>query len=433
MSASLTRRGFLGASILGLGSASLASGPRPRVKRKLRIGCVGVANRAAENLAGCKDEDVVALCDVDARFLAGASKGHPAAKTYRDWRDLLAHSGADGDALDGVVVSTADHTHAIVAANAMKLGLHVYCEKPLAHSVHEVRVLTDLARERKLATQMGTQIHALPNYRRVVELVRSGAIGVVQDVDVWCSVGAWGGIESPAGRSAAPEHLDWELWLGPAPERPYVDGAYHPANWRRFWDFGGGNLADMGCHYIDLAFWTLGLGMPETVRADGPPLDPDVCPKGLAVRWQFPARDGKPSCALTWHDAGRKPASAKELGVDAWGSAVLFRGSEGFVVADYYKHEIGPKPKFEGFTPPAPTIADSIGHYAEWFAAMRGEGRASCDFAYAGPLTECVLLGNVSYRLGGKRLLWEPDRLRARNAPEAEGFLRRAYRDGWSL
>jgi predicted dehydrogenase len=455
MRASLDRRDFLGVSVLGLCAAATSrgafaadatAGPAPAVlarpvlarpgRRKLRLGCVGVANRAADNLAGCQEEEIVALCDVDARHLAHAVKGFPAAKTYRDWRDLLARSGQDGDALDGVVVSTTDHTHAIVAASAMKRGLHVYCEKPLAHTVAEVRLLTELARERGLATQMGTQIHALPNYRRVVELVRSGAIGVVQNVDVWCGTAAWGGVPSPLAareESPVPEHLDWDLWLGPAPVRPYVEGAYHPANWRRFWDFGGGNLADMGCHFIDLAFWALELGAPETVQAEGPPLDPDVAPKGLAVTWNFPAREGRPSVTLTWHDAGRKPASAAELGVDGFGSAVLFRGSEGFVVSDYHRHELGPKAKFAGFVPPAPSIPDSIGHYAEWFAAMRGEGRASCDFAYAGPLSECVLLGNVSYRLGGKRLLWQPDRLRAVNAPEAEGFLRRAYRDGWSL
>ena len=431
MRARFSRRGFLGLSAAAAvlpGSLPRSAAPQPVRGRKLKLGVVGVANRGGDNLNGVKGEDIVGLCDVDARYLDGAHKQFPAAKTFRDWRDLLKVDG-----LDGVVVSTPDHLHALVTAASLRRGLHVYCEKPLAHSIHEVRAVTELARERGLITKMGTQIHALPNYRRVVELVRAGVIGKIQEVDVWCGTGAWGGVPSPAGADKVPDWFDWDLWLGPAPERPFVNDAYHPANWRRFWDFGGGNLADMGCHYIDLVFWALGLHAPETVEAKGPALDGDVAPKGLSVTWTFPAANDRPSVTLTWHDAGLKPAIAKDLGVDGWGSAVLFRGSEGFIVSDYNKHEIGPKARFEGFKAPEPSIPDSIGHHEEWCAAIRGEGRPTCEFGYSGPLSECVLLGNVSFRLGGKKLIWEPERLRVRNAPEAAGFLQRAYRDGWSL
>ncbi|MGE0145423.1 MAG: Gfo/Idh/MocA family protein [Planctomycetota bacterium] len=434
-----SRRQFLGLSAVAAAApvVGVSRGDRPVARatavdhrvtsdRKLRLLVVGVANRGQANLEGVMHEDIVALCDIDSRYLHAANQKLPGAKPYVDWRDALAHDG-----LDGVVVSTTDHTHAAISKAALERGLHVYCEKPLSHTVGEARMLTELAAERGLVTQLGTQIHSLPNYRRVVELVRSGAIGRIREVDVWCGVDAWGGVPMPSGKDPVPDFLAWDLWLGPAPARDYVDGAFHPANWRRFWDYGGGNLADMGCHFLDLAFWALDLRYPTSVVADGPALDGEATPKGLGVRWEFPAsHDGGP-VTLTWHDAGRQPARVAELGLGGWRSAVLFVGEKGHIVSDYYRHELGPKAKFEGFTPPAPSIADSPGHYVEWTDAIRGKGKPLCHFGYSGPLTETVLLGNVSYRLGNKKLVWDAATLRATNAPEAEGFLRRTWREGY--
>jgi predicted dehydrogenase len=410
---------------------AVAALPRSARPEPIRLGVVGVGNRGRANLMAVGGENVVAICDVDARYLRKAGERFPDAQRLHDWRELM--KLADSGELDAVVVSTPDHTHAPIAAAAIRRGLHVYCEKPLAHDVHEVRFLALLAREHGVVTQMGTQIHSLSNYRRVVELVRSGAIGAVREVEVWCATAGWGGGSRPGGESPIPAHLDWELWLGPAPARPFHDGAYHPAQWRRFWDFGGGNLGDMGCHYLDLPFWALALDTPETVECDGPPPDPETAPRGVTVTWRFGPRDERPAVVLRWHDAGRRPAAVAKYGLEGWQSGVLFLGERGYVISDYERHAIGPEQRFRGFEPPEPTIPDSPGHHAEWLRAIRGDGRPSCSFDYSGPLTETVLLGNVSHRLGGKRLRWDAAGLRCPGAPEAEPLLRRRWRDGWAV
>ncbi len=421
-----TRRQFLQTSAVAAAGIAL---PLPRPK-PLRIAVVGVANRGRADLDGVAGENIVALCDVDAGYLAKAGERFPDAKRFADWRDLM--KLADGKQLDGLVVATPDHLHAPVAGAAIRRGVHVYCEKPLAHDVHEVRELTRLAEQHRVVTQMGTQIHSLSNYRRAVELVRSGAIGKIHAVDVWCATGAWGGGARPEGADPVPAGFDWQLWLGPAPERPFHAGTYHPVEWRRFWDFGEGNLGDMGCHYIDLAFWALDLDAPETIEADGPPVDAETGPKGLRVRWSFGPRGDRPAIVLSWHDSGRRPDRVAELGLDDWKNGVLFVGEKGWIVSDYMKHRIGPDEKFRGFEPPPPSIPESPGHHAEWLDAIRTGGRPTCAFDHSGPLTETVLLGNVSYRLGGKRLEWDRDGLRCPNSPEAEGFLHRAWREGWT-
>ena len=433
MSYETSRRCFLKSTSLALAGLALPSSARRglgpvRSGEPLRIGVIGVANRGAGNLDGVSREDIVALCDIDRRFLDRAAQKHPSAKRFADFRELI-----ELDGLQAVVISTADHTHAPAAAMALRRGLDVYCEKPLAHSVHEARALQRLAQEHGAVTQMGTQIHALPNYRRVVEHVQAGVIGPVREVHVFCGTKGWGGGARPEGEKPVPDWLDWDLWLGPAPARPYHDG-YHPAHWRRFWDFGGGNLGDMGCHYMDLAFWALDLSVPATVEASGPPVDAETAPPQIVVDYHFEARGEQPPVAVTWHGGGLKPAMLADLGLSGWGNGVLFLGTEGrFLIGDYNKMKVGPEDRFRGFTPPEQTIADSIGHYQEWIEACRSRGPTTCSFAYSGRLTEAVLLGNVSYRLGGKKLEWDADGLRVVNAPEAAGFLRRAYRDGWEL
>ena len=279
---------------------------------KLNIACIGTANRAAADVDGVMSENIVAICDVDARYLDRSKKMLTEKKgleprTYADYREMIE---AEGDKFDAVTVATTDHHHAPASIRAIRAGKHVYCEKPLTHTVQEARIIAEEAAKAGVATQLGTQIHAGNNYRRVVEIIQSGAIGDVTDVHVWVGKG-WGGGDRPEGGEAPPEWLDWNLWLGPAPERPYVAGRYHPAQWRRWWDFGQGTLGDMACHYMDLPFWALKLRHPTHCKATGPEVHPETCPLGLQVEYKFPARDDMPALNLTWRDGNMIPKGSR--------------------------------------------------------------------------------------------------------------------------
>lgn len=393
---------------------------------KLNIGVIGTANRAAANIEGVQGENIVALCDIDSAFLGKAAAKFPKAKTFTDFRKLIETPG-----LDAVVVSTADHTHAPAAAMALRAGKHVYCEKPLTHTVAEARTIAKLAAEARVATQMGTQIHATENYRRVVELVQAGAIGPIREVHVWLGAGKWAGGDRPSETPAIPANLDWDLWLGPAPSRPYHP-TYLPANWRRWWDFGNGTLGDMACHFMDLPFWALDLRHPTTVAAKGPKPHPETAPEWIEVAYEFPARGDQPPVALTWHDGQGTPAAAKERGVKGFENGVLFIGAKGALVSDYGKHHLLPEADFRDFKAPARTIPPSIGHHAEWIAACKDGRPTTCRFDYSGALTEAVLLGVVAFRTGEK-LDWDATNLRATNCSAADEFLHREYRRGWTL
>jgi hypothetical protein len=335
----------------------------------------------------------------------------------------------EADKADAIVIATADHNHAPAAIRAINAGLHCYCEKPLTHTVREARLIADAANAKGVATQMGTQIHAGSNYRRVVEIVQAGCIGDVTEVHVWVSKG-WGGGERPEGGETPPPNLSWDLWLGPAPERPYVPGRYHPAQWRRWWDFGQGTLGDMGCHYMDLPFWALKLRHPISCEADGPPVHPETCPLGLVVKYQFPARGEMPPVSFTWYDGNKTPREV--AGERVPGSGVMFVGSEGKLFSTYHNYRLFPKEKFADFEPPAKTIPDSIGHHAEWIQACKDGSLTTCNFDYSGALTESVLLGNVAYRTG-QRLDWDGNTLKATNCPEADRYVRKQYRPGWEV
>jgi len=447
----MTRRtvlGSLSAGAAGLGAgvfSGTAARPTLAANEKLQIACIGVANRAEANVSGVGGERIVALCDVDDTYLdrltlprtirerqGGAeversiAAQFPDVRRYADYRELL---DAEAGKIDAVVISTADHHHVPAAIRAIRRKLHVYCEKPLAHTVAEARLVTEAARDAGVATQMGTQIHADENYRRVVEIIRAGTIGDVTEAHVWVGK-AWGGGERPEGGEEPPKTLHWDLWLGPAPARPFVPGRYHPAQWRRWWDFGNGTLGDMGCHYIDLPFWALDLKHPSACAAEGPPPHPETCPQGLVVRYEFPARDGKPPVKLTWYDGNMTPKEVAGRRVP--GSGVMFVGSAGSMFADYTSYKLFPQESFVDFEPPPPSIPRSPGHYAEWLAACRGGPAAACHFDYAGPLSEAVLLGAVAYRTG-KRLEWDAATLTATNAPEAARFIRKEYRAGWEV
>jgi len=452
------RREFLKTSaVIGAGywiAQSAHAGPSKSPNEKLNIGVIGAGGRGAGNTAGCASENIVALCDVDQRNLAKAAERFPQAKTYRDWRKLLDQKG-----IDAVIVSTTDHTHAPASVWAMRRGIHVYCEKPLAHSVYEARVVQETYKRTKVATQMGTQIHAGDNYRRVVELVRSGVIGAVREVHVWCTrVGLPPGTTRPTEHPPVPEYLDWDLWLGPAPYRPYHP-RYLPGctTWEQWWDFGNGCLGDMGSHLIDLPFWALKLRDPVAVEADGANRSDECYPQWLVARWEHPATPDHPALTLTWYDGGKFPPSPEEpardlgstpaagkakkpsrldesgrLDLTKWGIGVMFVGSNGKIVADYSRRYILPADKFRDFEPPAPTIPPSKGHYQEWIDACKTGEPTLCNFDYSGKLIEANLLGAVAFRVG-KRLQWDAKQLKALNAPEADKFIRREYRAGWVL
>ncbi len=433
-----TRRRFLLGALAGGAAAAARPGLRAvggaAANDRLDVAVVGVGGRGRANLRGVASENVVALCDVDARNLAAAAKKHPRARTFADFRRML---DAVGKGIDAVVVSTPDHTHAPAAAMAMRMGKHCYCEKPLTHSLHECRTLIDLAAENKLVTQMGTQIHAGENYRRVVELLGAGRIGPVGEVHVWHTV-SYGGSGRPKETPPVPDHLSWDLWLGPAARRPYHP-CYCPSRWRAWWDFGCGGLGDFGCHYMDLPFWALELGHPETVEADGPPVQAENTPRWLKVRYAFPARGDRPAVTMTWSDGGRQPARVAEVLAELpaaerkkWSAGVLFVGAKGMLLAGYRRHRLLPAERFADTPPPPKSIPASIGHHREWVEACKTHGPTTCSFAYSGRLTETVLLGNVAYRTGEK-LAWDAAELRATNCPEADRYIRREYRRGWTL
>ena len=426
----LTRREFLRHTsatglTLWLGSRTLF-GREQSANGALNIGLIGTANRAKGNIEGVQSENIVAVCDVDDLYLAAAQEKFPEAKPYNDFRKMLEQPG-----LDAVVISTPDHTHAVATAAALKRGLHVYCEKPLTHSVYEARMITELARKSGKATQMGIQIHAGKNYRRVVEWVQGGLIGPVRECHVWIAK-EWGGGDRPTETPPVPEHLHWDLWLGPAPERPYHP-TYLPGNWRRWWDFGGGTLGDMGCHYMDLPFWALKLRHPATIEAEGPPPHPETCPLELIVRYEFPQRDELPPVRLTWYQGSARPEGLLAAhGLEDRNSGILFVGEKGLLYADYNRRQLLPADQFADVARPEPSIPESIGHHAEWIQACKTGSPTTCNFDYSGPLAETVLLGNVAYRTG-KKLEWDAANLRATNAPEAAQFVKREYRSGWTL
>ncbi len=432
MSEHFQRREFLRQAVLA-GTATLASGSLVRVQpalaargpnEKLNLGCVGVANKGADNINNLVSENIVALCDVDSLHLGKMSERFPQAKTYVDFRQMLDQEKN----LDAVVVSTPDHSHAIPVVWALRRGLDVYCEKPLAHSVYEVRQMRNLAAEKKAVTQMGTQIHAGENYRRVVEIVKAGQIGPISRVHVWMGGAIRPGVRVKQG--TPPATVNYDLWVGPAPMRPFDPSHFH-FNWRYWWDFGGGTLADFGCHYMDLPFWALDLRYPISIEAKGEKTsqgDNDV-PDNMQVDYHFPARGNQPPVHMTWYHGAWKPEGAEAYGET---SAVLFEGASGRLLADYGTRKIftsdGAEPK-----PPAESIPNSIGHWAEWAQACKSRGPTTCNFDYSGSLAEAVLLGNVSYRAGGQKLLWDAEALQATNTSDAAKFIRREYRSGWTL
>ena len=428
-----TRRDFLSstsATLAGIATSGVWSSAAKAVtsspNEKLNIGCVGVMGKGAADADGVIHENIVAICDVDERSLAKSGEHIPAADKYIDYREMLTR-----DDIDAVTISTPDHHHAIAAALAIKSGKHVYCQKPLTHTIHEARLLRELAREYGVATQMGNQGHSDTPSRRSMEILRAGALGPVREVHVWTDRPIWPqGMDRPTDEPPIPKHLNWDLWLGPASERPYHP-AYHPFNWRGFWDFGTGALGDMACHCMDIPFYGLDLGAPTAVEAESSGVNDETAPNWSIIRYEFPDRGQRPAVKLTWYDGGKVPPSDLIAGQRPAKNGIIMIGEAATMYVPHY-WGAGTIVKGELTNKPDEWLAESPGHYLEWIAACKGGPRALSNFDYSGPLTEMVLLGNVALR-SGKRIEWDAETMRIPNAPDAEKFLRKDYRDGWTF
>src|SRR2546426_2495207 len=411
--------------------------------RKLNIAGIGIGGQGASDLEQVSSENMVALCDVDENHAAHTFNKYPDAKRYKDFREMLDKEKN----IDAVVVGTPDHAHAIVSVTAMKMGKHVYCEKPLTRTVYEARTVARVARAAKVATQMGNQGMAFEGNRLINEWLADGAIGPVREVHVWSDrpthrgkIPLWWpqGIERPKETPAVPATLDWELWLGPAPWRPYHP-AYAPFRWRGWWDFGSGGLGDMGIHNLAPVFSALKLGAPESVTASSTPLFEETVPLAAIVHYQFPARGEMPPVKLHWYDGGMLPERPAELEENREldrEDGIIFVGDKGKMLVTGWGGEhprLLPESRDKEYKRPPQTLPRSIGHHKEWLQACRGAGTTRSNFDFAGPLTEAVFVGSVCIRNGREKLLWDSENLKITNDPDANKFLHYEYRKGWSL
>ena len=410
----------------------------------------GVVRDEDGNITGMNGENIVALCDVDEDFAADIFNRYPKAKRYGDFRKMLDKQKD----IDAVVVATPDHTHAVVAMAAMESGKHVYVQKPLTHTVYEARMLTEAAHKYKVATQMGNQGHSGEGVRLICEWIWDGAIGPMREVHGWTNRPIWPqGIVRPKDKPPVPKSIDWDLFLGPAPKRPYHP-AYHPRIWRGWRDFGCGALGDMACHVLDPVYWALELQHPISVeacashwarRTEGEVwgrIDKvmDSYPRASIVHYEFAARDKMPPVKLSWYDGGLKPArpDALEAGrsLEQADSNVLIIGDKGILRYGQYgdSPRIIPEAKMEAYKRPPKTIPRiTRSHEQNWIDACKGGEAASSNFAYAGPLTEMILLGNIALRYPGERLGWDGKNMKVTNLDEANQYVRSQYRPGWSL
>jgi len=405
----------------GIASAARAEGPN----EKLSIAVIGVGGQGGTNLKAVSGQNIVALCDVDERRAGKAFEKFDAAKKFTDFRKMF---DAMGDQIDAVVISTPDHTHFHPAWWAMERGKHVYLEKPLAHEVEEVRRLTDAAREKKLATQLGAQRHALKGLREAVAIVKSGAIGEVGEVHSWIGT-ARGMPKLPGAPESPPAGLQWDLWLGPNAERPYTNG-FAPYEWRFWWEFGTGETGNWGCHILDIPFWALDLAHPIRVAASGgPEPDKDRTPTAMKSRLDFPARENLPPVSLHWYQGVPEVAKQNIPGKNSYNT--LFIGSKGMLACGFDKWKLLPEDSFPDFKGPDPAMPPSPGFHQEWIDACRGGAPASCNFDYAGPMAESVLLANIAYRVQGE-FDWDAAAMKA-SREDVSAMLRRPYRKGWEV
>jgi predicted dehydrogenase len=409
---------------------------------KLNIAGIGVGGMGKSNLSQLESENIVALCDVDHAYAAGTFKKYPQAKVYTDFREMLDKEKG----IDAVMIATPDHTHAVISMEAMRRGKHVYCQKPLTHDIYEARMLAKAARETGVTTQMGIQGHSGEGARLICEWISDGAIGEVHEVDAWCNLSYypfghayWSSKWSrrPEDTPPVPATLNWDLWLGPAAQRPYHP-AYHPAVWRCWWDFGCGMMGDRGAHTLDPVVWALKLGHPTSIEATSLDLNPDIHPIASVVTYQFPAREGLPPVKLTWYEGVRAPRpmeleDGRRMGHAEGGS--LFKGAKGKLVGGVSGEDprLIPESRMKEYRLPPKTIPRVEGsHEQDWVRACKAGKRAGADFEYSGLLTEICLLGNVAKRVDA-RIEWDGPNMKVTNLPEANKYIRTQYREGWKL
>ena len=444
MTHKLTRRQFTKTAVAASTVFSVPTILRGRnLNEKLDIVVIGTGGRGASNLRSVESENIVGLCDVNESSLAFGRNRHPQAAAFKDFRKLY----DTVKNFDAAVVSTCEHTHAFATLPALQMQKHVYCEKPLAYNIAECRTIREAAAKANVATQMGTQIHAGNNFRRVVELIQSGAIGDVVETHVWVGR-AWGWQASqaeakrhndivfsqqrPKVADEVPQGLDWDLWLGPAPKRAFNHVYFPGPKWYRWWDFGNGTMSDLGSHFVDLPFWALKLKAPSTIEAAGPAIHPEIAPASMTATYVYEKNGDQPATTLKWYQGTYKPQLWIDKKIPNWGSGMLFVGTRGMLLSDYGKHVLLPEDKFAEFQRPEPTIPASRGHHAEWVHACKTGEETTCNFEYAGWLTEANHLGNVAYR-SGKKLKWDPVAMKATNCPAADQYIHREYRQGWKL
>jgi predicted dehydrogenase len=405
----------------------------------LNIACIGVGGQGASDVRGVIGENIYALCDVDQENAADTFERFPDAKRYRDFREML---DVEADHIDAVTVSTPDHTHAVASITAMRAGKPVRCQKPLARSLHEVRAMMAVARETGVVTQMGNQGHTTETTRQMREWYEAGAIGEIKEVHYWTNRPIWPqGIDRPEEVVEVPPTLDWDLWLGPAPERPY-DPAYAPFRWRGWWDFGTGALGDIACHAMDAAFWTFDLGYPTRIEAETTPVNRETAPTLSRIVYDFPARAGRGPIKVVWRDGSLAPAMPPGLGlgrrwpVDTIGGQ-LWVGTDGMLLAGVY----GDRPRLLDrqkhseimANPPAEKYPRSPGVYEEWIQAIKGGAPTNSSFdKFSGPLSEMVLLGNLAVRTGSPVEI-DPATGDCLSEDVPEEFISPPYREGWSL
>ena len=452
----ISRRSFLAAAGCATLSACATRFNTARVvpgkvspNEKLNIAAIGIGGMGRGNLEACSSENIVALCDIDDEYAAHAFEAFSGARRYRDFRRMFDKEEKN---IDAVIVATPDHTHAVIAMMAIRMGKHLYCQKPLAHSIYEVRKLTEAAREQGVQTQMGNQGHSSEHIRLLYEWIQDGAIGDIREVHTWSDRPVGGNpwsdfpvMKRPEETPPVPSTLDWDLWLGPAQYRPYHP-IYHPLTWRGWWDFGTGAFGDMGCHIVDPAFWTLNLGSPTSVQATTthwePGISDETYPRASIVRFQFPARGKMPPVKLTWYDGRLKPPIPDDFepGREIGANGAIFVGEKGNIMHGSHGASdvrIVPESRMRDYRRPARTLRrvkdGQGGHERDWVRACKDGVPASSSFEYGGPLTEMVLLGVLAMRMKDRRLEWDPVTLQITNDEEANRLVNPPYRQGWVL
>jgi len=449
----ITRREFLGASATAAAGMMIVprhvlGGPDTTAPSdKLNIGCVGVGGQGTSDIWNVSSENIVALCDVDDTHMADFLKHkrndpknqpmYDKANKYRDFRIMLEKEKN----LDAITVTTPDHNHAVIAMMAIKMGKHTFVQKPLTHTIKEARMLKKAAQEAKVVTQMGNQGHAGEGARLINEWIWDGAIGDVREAHVWTNRPIWPqGIDAPKEIPSVPSTLDWNLWLGPAPFRPYHPDLCHFV-WRGWWDYGTGALGDMGAHLFDQPFWALKLGYPLSVQASSTKYTKDSYPLAEIVTYEFPKRGKMPPVKLIWYDGGLMPPRPHDIepgrmmGDD--GGGVLFVGDKGHLMCNTYGESprLVPETKMQEYKRPEKTILRSPGIHEEWIEAIKAGKKSTTDFSYSAALTEAMLLANIAVLMQDKytKLEWDGEKMEFTNLPEANQYLHKEYRQGWSL